>query len=187
MRRPARRLSGEGAADAVEPAYDRPQVTSLADSREGVLDAEHRGEFLMAFDLADRALREYPDDLWLRHRAVLALARAGSTGEATRRFAEYGLNGIADEDIAALQARIAKDAALAQPDALLRRRDAASSAHLYETIFRDTRGYYPAVNAATMYMVGGQPQLADTLAKEALEAIGADDDSYYAHATVAEA
>src|SRR3954447_4672708 len=141
----------------------------------------------MAFDLADRALREYPDDLWLRHRAVLALARAGSTGEATRRFVEYGLKGVADEDVAALEARIAKDAALAQHDVLLRRRDAATSAHLYETIFRDTGGYYPAVNAATMYLIGGQPQLAETLAGEALEAVGADDASYYAHATVAEA
>src|SRR5215212_9068265 len=91
--------------------YDR-QVSGLTESRDAVLDAERRGECLMAFDLADRGLRDHPDDLWLRHRAVLALARAGSTKEAARRFAEYGLNGIDDEDVAALEARLAKDEAL---------------------------------------------------------------------------
>ena len=43
-------------------------------SREAVLEAERRGELLLAFDLADRALAEQPDDLWMKHRAVLALA-----------------------------------------------------------------------------------------------------------------
>src|SRR5258707_4190085 len=96
------------------------RMAGLAESRDAVLDAERRGEFLMAFDLADRGLHEHPDDLWLRHRAVLALARAGSTNEAARRFAEYGLSGIDDEDVAALEARLAKDAALAQTDRPLR-------------------------------------------------------------------
>jgi len=52
---------------------------SAAEWAEAVRDAERRGELLTAFDLAERALEEYPDDLWLKHRAVLALARAGST------------------------------------------------------------------------------------------------------------
>src|SRR3954470_16531674 len=103
-------------------------------SREAVLEAERRGELLMAFDLAERALAERPEDVWLKHRAVLALARAGSTGEAARRFAEYGLAGVEDEDVAALEARIAKDQAIAAPDAAARRRRAARSAALYEAI-----------------------------------------------------
>src|SRR6476619_5035215 len=111
-------------------------------SREAVLEAERRGELLMAFDLAERALAEHPDDLWLKHRAVLALARAGSTGEAARHFAEYGLAGIEDEDVAALEARIAKDQAIAAGGGF------AHAAGLYEAIFRRTGGYYPAVNAA---------------------------------------
>ena len=143
---------------------------------------------LMAFDLAERALREHPDDVWLRHRAVLALARAGSTSEATRRFADYGLKGVDDEDVAALEARIAKDDALAQTDPLLRSRAAETSARLYEEIFQRTGGYYPAVNAATLYLLAGKRELAENIAAEALEAVTASgDDSYYAHATVGEA
>src|SRR3954471_14464730 len=99
---------------------------------EDVLDAERRGELLTAFDRAERGLIEHPDDLWLKHRAVLALARAGSTGEAARRFADYRLEGVEDEDIAALQARIAKDGAIAAGGGF------THAAELYEAIFRRT-------------------------------------------------
>ena len=155
---------------------DKPMA---ADSpREAVLEAERRGELLMAFDLAERALAEHPDDLWLKHRAVLALARAGSTGEAARHFAEYGLGGVEDEDVAALEARIAKDQAIAAGGGFAR------AAHLYEAIFRRTGGYYPAVNAATLCMLDGQAERAAALAREARTALRqSGDDMYYAAAT----
>ena len=146
-----------------------------------MLEAERRGELLLAFDLAERGLADNPDDLWLKHRAVLALARAGSTGEAARRFSDYGLGEIEDEDIAALEARIAKDEALAGGG------EFAQAAGLYEAIFRRTGGYYPAVNAATLYMLEGQAERATALAGEARDALRASgDDSYYAAATEAE-
>ena len=56
---------------------------------EAVKSAERRGELLTAVDLAEQGLAEHPDDLWLKHRAVLALARAGATGEAAQRFERY--------------------------------------------------------------------------------------------------
>jgi class 3 adenylate cyclase len=146
-----------------------------------VLEAERRGELLTAFDRAERALEEHPDDVWLKHRAVLALARAGSTAEAARRFDDYGLGGIGDEEIAALEARIAKDQAIAAGGGFER------AADLYEAIFRRTGGYYPAVNAATLQMLDGHEERATALAREgraALERSG--DESYYAAATEAE-
>jgi class 3 adenylate cyclase len=147
-------------------------------SHEAVLEAERRGELLMAFDLAERALVEHPDDLWLKHRAVLALARAGSTGEAARHFDAYGLGGVEDEDIAALEARIAKDQAIAAGGGF------AHAAALYEAIYRRTGGYYPAVNAATLCMLDGQADRAAALALEARTALRASGDNmYYAAAT----
>src|SRR3954462_9244687 len=134
-------------------------------ARTAVLEAERRGELLMAFDLAERALAVHPDDLWLKHRAVLALARAGSTGEAARRFADYALGGVEDEDIAALEARIAKDEAIAAGGGFDR------AADRYEAIFHRTHGYYPAVNAATLWMLHGQPERATALAREARAAL----------------
>src|SRR4051794_30465876 len=151
------------------------------DAREAVLEAEHRGELLMAFDLADRGLAERPGDVWLKHRAVLALARAGSTGEAARRFSEYGLAGVEDEDVAALEARIAKDQAVAGGGGFER------AAQLYEAIFRRTGGYYPAVNAATLCTLDRRPERAAALAREARSALQrSGDESYYAAATAAE-
>jgi class 3 adenylate cyclase/tetratricopeptide (TPR) repeat protein len=147
-------------------------------SHEAVLEAERRGEMLTAFDLAARALEGNPEDLWLKHRAVLALARAGSTGEAARHFSDYGLGGVDDEDIQSLEARIAKDCAIAAGGGF------AQAAELYETIFRRSGGYYPAVNAATLCMLDGQTERAAALAREARTALRASgDDLYYAAAT----
>jgi class 3 adenylate cyclase len=155
-----------------------------------VRDAERRGELLSAFDLADRGLAEYPDDIWLKHRAVLALARAGATEHAAQRFDEYGLAaGETDhEDIAALRARIAKDVALAARGGVERRDQAARAAAAYLAVFERTGGYYPAINAATMSQLAGKPDQAARLARRVLELLRAGGDtSYYAAATEAEA
>jgi hypothetical protein len=160
---------------------------SAGEWAEAVRDAERRGELLTAFDLAERALDEHPDDLWLKHRAVLALARAGSTDEAARRFQDYGLAAVDAEDVAALRARIVKDIALAAGGAE-RREAAARSAELYAAIYERTGGWYPAVNAATLSLVAGDPARAERFAHAALEALAErGDDSYYAAATEAEA
>jgi class 3 adenylate cyclase len=152
-----------------------------------VEDAERRGELLLAVDFAERGLAEYPNDLWLKHRAVLALARSGSTVEAARRFEEYGLEGAEEEDVAALGARIAKDEALAAVGPLRRRR-ALRAANEYRAIFARSGGYYPAINAATLSLIAGDARRAKALALEVLGLLGnAPADSYYAIATEAEA
>ena len=148
---------------------------------------ERRGELLAAFDLAERGLAEHPEDLPLKHRAVLALARAGATEEATRRFESYDLGRIRDEEVAALGARIAKDFALAAGGAE-RRRLAAGAADLYAAIFARTGGYYPAINAATLWLIAGDAPRARQLAQTVLEMLrDREQESYYAAATVAEA
>jgi hypothetical protein len=152
-----------------------------------VLEEERRGELLTAIDLADRGLQEHPDDLWLKHRAVLALARAGATDEAARRFEQYGLAGVPDEDIAALHARIAKDVAFAA-DGAERRRLAARAAELYTAIHARTGGHYPAVNAATLWLVADDAERSHELARVALQRVSeSDPDSYYSAATEGEA
>ena len=162
----------------------QPEPRTTAGWRERVLVAERAGELLAAVDLAERGLAEHPGDLWLAHRAVLALARAGSTDEAALRFDAYGLGEVATEDVAALRARIAKDAALAATGTE-RRRQAARSAALYGAIFARTGGYYPAINAATLSLVAGDAERAREQAARVLDLLG--DDGYYAAATAAEA
>jgi len=152
-----------------------------------VVDAERRGELLLAFDLVERALVEFPGDVDLQFRAVLALARSGSTGEAVRRFDEYGLGAVVDEDTQALSARLKKDAALATGGEVGRQL-ALQAALAYRMIYDQTGGYFPAVNAATLTFLAGDRDAGAALAGEALRAVGVSDDkSYYALATEAEA
>jgi tetratricopeptide (TPR) repeat protein len=166
----------------VQPAAER--VNAWHDA---VRAAERRGELLEAVDVAERGLADHPDDVWLRHRAVLALARAGSTAEAERRYAEYGLGDVHDEDAEALRARIAKDMALLEHGAA-RRELAALAARLYGEVFERTGGHYPGVNAATMSLVAGDLATARGLAERVLAAVRrTGDGSYYAAASEAEA
>ena len=165
------------------PASERPATDWL----EAVKDAERRGELLTAVDLAEQGLAERPDDLWLKHRAVLALARAGATEEAARRFERYGLQATDEDDIAALGARIAKDIALETTEEG-RRAETVRALALYRSIHARTGGYYAAINAATLSLVAGQPEQARLLARAALDALAANDErSYYAAATEGEA
>jgi class 3 adenylate cyclase len=154
---------------------------------EAVRREERRGEFLAEYDLASRGLELFPDDLWLKHRAVLALARAGSTNEAGRRFTEFGLHDVDNEEIAALGARIEKDVALSDTGETQRRR-AEQAADAYAAIYSRTGGYYPAVNAATLALLAGDAQRSKRLATEVLSVLENEDErSYYAAATEAEA
>jgi tetratricopeptide (TPR) repeat protein len=154
---------------------------------EAVRDEERRGELLGAFDLAERGLAEHPDDLRLKHRAVLALARAGATGEASKRFLSYRLGEVQDEDVAALRARIAKDRALSTRGEA-QRVGAARAAELYAQVFARTGGYYPAVNAATLWLLAGDAAQSQELASRVLEILAQSaGESYYAAATTAEA
>jgi hypothetical protein len=170
-----------------ERPVEQPERHPAAWWLDVVVREERRGELLSAFDLAERGLEEHPDDVALKHRAVLALARAGATEEAARRFDEYGLRHSSDEEVAALQARIAKDVALAcEGDE--RRRRARYAAELYGAICARTGGYYPAINAATMWLVGGDPARARRLADIVVDALATSDErSYWAEATEAEA
>lgn len=154
---------------------------------QAVRDAERRGELLSAFDLAERGLVEHPGDVWLRHRAVLALARAGSTEGAQRLFEDYGLASVDTEDVQALRARMAKDVAL-DADGAEREREAAHAAALYGAIFEATGGYYSGINAATLTLLAGRADEARTLAESVIEALHHEDaNSYYVAATEAEA
>ena len=71
--------------------------------------AERRGDFVGAFDLARRGLEVHPGDLKLAHRAVLALARSGATAGASAMLGSLGA--LADDELIALDARLAKDEA----------------------------------------------------------------------------
>src|ERR1700742_481544 len=75
--------------------------------------ARRLGNHLQAYDLAQRALREWPDAMAVEYQAILALARAGASGNARARYDRLIASGRFDtitdprlaEDVAALDGR----------------------------------------------------------------------------------
>jgi len=156
-----------------------------------------RGDYLVAYDLAMRAASERPDDAAVRYLAVLALARAGATDRAAEQLAVFGLDGDAPagaptdlvEDLGALRARLAKDAAMSVSGEERARR-AGLAAQLYETTYRALDRPFAGVNAATMWSLAGDQQRSHAIATEVLSLLASPadgEDVYWTEATRAEA
>jgi class 3 adenylate cyclase len=134
-----------------------------------VTAAENRGELLIAYDLAMRGLARHPGDVELTYLAVRVLARSGAIESATASYARFKLGRQHGLDFAMLGARLAKDKALAAP-ARWRLPLLHAAAGAYRRIFARTDDAYPAVNAATLYLLAGDEARARNLARHALNA-----------------
>jgi hypothetical protein len=178
---------------AVEPDQGEIPCRAPRDTVEAIRAAERQGDVLLAYDLARTALAGDGEDLWLRHRAVLNLARACSTWFALAEFDRLGLRDYVGQhaEIAGLRGRLSKDLALAsRGDA--RGAAARQSATIYAQAFRRWGGYYAAINAATMMLVAGERAQAREHARAALAAAKdaptrSAGDRYYAAVAAAEA
>jgi len=153
--------------------------------------ARRRGDLLRAFDIAWSGVKAFDQNLPLKYQAVLALARTGAHRGAEALYKRWHLNQQSDEDYQALAGRLVKDQALLargeQRAALARR-----AAQIYESVWRRTQGYYPAINAATLYLLGKRPEPAQRLARIVLDSLatptaGNPTDVYYEVASIAEA
>jgi hypothetical protein len=157
------------------------------------------GNFLLAYDVAMRGLAEFAGDAALRHAAVLSLARSGATASARQRYGELGLGEVRRGDVSpalytdvlALDARIAKDLALAdggeQRQQLLQ-----EAANRYRKVFDVTGDYYPGVNAATLALLAGDRAAAAALASAVRQICErrlsqGGEDGYFIWASIAEA
>ena len=153
-----------------------------------------RGDVLIAYDEAAAVLRDDPNDLDARFVVSLSLARSGAPQRAFESIQELReLLERSDsaprslrQDADALFARLAKDRALhaSVPD---RSKLAAEAARLYELVAERYGGHFPAVNAATLWLLSGDAGRAQLLAAQALRGIDDEPDAYWRLATEAEA
>ena len=161
----------------------------------------NNGEFFRAYDLATEALDQFPGNVPLAHRAVLSLANAGATALALEKYHAFGLDNRLETDIRSLLGRLKKDQAFAESGearAILFREGRA----IYEGAFRtatvahDPESYYPAINAATLALLGGDAEAASRLASRVLDLLeprlatlaqGDSMDRYWVLATALEA
>jgi hypothetical protein len=165
-------------------------MTKLSDLIGKVRSAERGGDLIVAYDLAEQGLAKCPNNAELRYLATRALARSGATEQAAALYKRFRLDHQPELDIAALGARIAKDRALGA--SANRRAALRAAAAAYGQIFDRTVHHYPAINAATLYLLAGDCQLARAFACRALDAtaccsVRSSVDRYYRWATRAEA
>lgn len=165
-----------------EQATEVPAFRSAGEWLEEARRNEQDGELFRAYDTAMQGLAEHPNDHALKYRAVLCLASTGATQQAAEKFAMLGLDDAVETaptrslrvDIASLKARLAKDAALANRGKA-RRAGLQLSAELYEAVFRQEmeavspESYYPGINAATLRLLSGDRDAAESLARDVLE------------------
>jgi class 3 adenylate cyclase len=154
--------------------------------------AERDGEFFRAYDAARQGLSEHPDDLLLRHRAVLALARSGATEQAQALYRELGLEGRQETDIPELEARLLKDEALSAPAGPPRVKLLLAAAEKYEAVYRRSGHYYPGINVANLLLLAGQPERSASIARRIAAELtamptAAGEELFWAAATLVEA
>jgi class 3 adenylate cyclase len=152
-------------------------------------EALRAGNYLLCYDIVDQARQLGVHDRRLEYVSLLALANAGSTEFAWRRYQLLGLReDEIDEDWLALQGRLLKDLALVGGAT----EDFRRSAQAYVAAFNRTGGYFTGINAATMFLLGGDPVRAQELAREVLVRAAAarpagDSERYYLLVSEAEA
>jgi len=145
---------------------------------------------ISAYEIAVAALSAAPNDLRVKHQAVLALARAGAVERACAEYRRLQLDRIKDdEDTIALSGRLLKDLAF-ESAGEARIALARQSAAKYQEAFGVSGGFYPAVNVATMSLLAGAEQevidLWCTHALAALQDENDDGDVYFVSASRAE-
>lgn len=119
--------------------------------------SENEHDYIQIYESAVATINKTPDHLDTQHKAVLALARAGSLSFALAEYKRHGLDTIRrHEDIMALGGRLSKDLYLTSSGDIALEH-ARNSAHKYEAAFNDTKGYYSGVNAATMALMADMP------------------------------
>ncbi len=150
------------------------------------------GNYLRCHDLVRQAQDRGLVSSELDYLSLLALANAGSTELALKRYRRLGARSVGDEDWLALEGRLLKDqAAAADPASAPALYHAAAKA--YHAAFTKTGGRYPCLNAATTFLLAGETETATALAGELLaelaDSASATDevDHYYRHVTEAEA
>ncbi|MFU8876514.1 MAG: TRAFs-binding domain-containing protein [Wenzhouxiangellaceae bacterium] len=152
------------------------------------------GAPLLGLEVATEGLESFSQDVALRQVRGLALARSGSTEEASRVLEQLRLEGHLDDDTLGVLARTHKDLAFGSTAQKYRQHLAAALRH-YADAYARSGSYWTGINVATLAALQGdrdqsvavaQRVMADCKAELARLAPG-HADRYWALATLGEA
>jgi len=123
------------------------------------------GEPLLAYDVATQGRLTFPNDLRIAQLLALSLARMGSTQKAHAVAGELASIGHKDQETLGIFARVSKDLGLEAKDAE-RNRLLRAARDLYNTVYKLSRGYWTAINAATLSLLIDDKESAQQLADD---------------------
>lgn len=151
-----------------------------------------KGDFVGVYDVAYKALEDQDNaDPTLAHLAVLSLARSGATTQAEHLYRKVKNILPPTEDNLSLEARLYKDQFLKAKEPGIRTALGKKARDLYLEAYRINNNYYPAINAATLSLIIGDPDACQHLAQEVLklceQSSSSDEEDYYLDVTRAEA
>ena len=121
---------------------------------------------LLAYDAASAGLKHGPNDLELRRRQGLALARSGAVERANKIASILYEDGHRDDESLGLLARTHKDLALIASDRLTRDRHLGAAFEIYNATYQGSGNYWHGINAATLSVLRGDFPMAVKLAGE---------------------
>ena len=124
-----------------------------------------QGAPILAYDRLAIGLAASPGDVRLRQLLALALARSGAPRLAIPLLERLREEGHADEETLGLLARAHKDLWAAAGDLDTARRHLAESFQFYDEAYRLTRGIWSGINAATVALLLGRGEEAQTIAR----------------------
>lgn len=156
-----------------------------------ILETVARGEGGRSQEEAEQAERDLQELHAVSFLHVLVVARTGAIENAGELYERYRIGERPDQDSQSLKARLIKDRAFeadGEARAALLREAADAYAEVYDTF----GGSFPAVNAATLHLLGGEEDEAVDYARKTLAACEKENpeterQKYYHAASVAEA
>ena len=151
-----------------------------------------KGDFVGVYDVAYKALEDQDNaDPTLAHLAVLSLARSGATTQAEHLYRKVKNILPPTEDNLSLEARLYKDQFLKAREPEVKTALGKKARDLYLEAYQINNNYYPAINAATLSLIIGDPDACRHLAKEVLKLCDQNSskggEDYYLDVTRAEA
>ena len=124
------------------------------------------GESFLAYDIANEGLAYFPDEVRLLQLKALSLARTGTTSGANDILEALRKQGHDDEETMGILARTHKDLWM------LSSTEEEADYHLLQSLgfylegYESSGGYYTGINAASMALVAGETEKAETIARE---------------------
>jgi class 3 adenylate cyclase/tetratricopeptide (TPR) repeat protein len=144
--------------------------------------ALNQGQVFLAHNIASELLLEFPDNLRLSQLKVIALNRLGQPEKAIDIILSSVENGNKDGETMGLLGRTYKDLYKSSGNSGYLRK----SADAYYIGYLHSQEYYPAINAASLFLMLENRTKAHQMAKEVIARIGSPID-YWSTATLGEA